>query len=136
MPPRSLRSATLTFGLVTIPVRFYTATSSQSPHSHLIHEQCGSRIKQQLFCPRCGRVVERNELVRGYEVHGHSENDGEYVFFTEEELRALEMATSPALDIIEFAPLDKTMADTGLAAVILCLLFTPSASSTLNCQPA
>jgi DNA end-binding protein Ku len=88
---------------------------------------------------------ERNELVRGYEVHGHSENDGDYVFFTEEELRALETATSPALDITEFVPLDKidptyfestydlgpdkggekayallvkTMADTGLAAVI------------------
>jgi DNA end-binding protein Ku len=107
MPPRSLRTATLSFGLVTIPVRFYTATSSQSPHFHLIHEQCGSRIKQQLFCPTCGRVVERNELVRGYEVHGHSENDGDYVFFTEEELRALETATSPALDITEFVPLDK-----------------------------
>ena len=63
MPPRSLRTATLSFGLVTIPVRFYTATSSQSPHFHRIHEQCGSRIKQQLFCPTCGLVVERNELL-------------------------------------------------------------------------
>ena len=63
VPPRSLRTATLSFGLVTVPVRFYTATSSQSPHFHLIHEQCGSRIKQQLFCPTCGRVVERNELL-------------------------------------------------------------------------
>ena len=63
MPPRSLRTAALSFGLVTIPVRFYTAPSSQSPHFHLIHEQCGSRIKQQLFCPTCGRVVEPNELL-------------------------------------------------------------------------
>jgi DNA end-binding protein Ku len=144
MPPRSLRSA-LSFGLVTIPVRFYTATSSQSPHFHLIHEQCGSRIKQQLFCPTCGRVVERNELVRGYEVQGHSEHNGQYVLFTDEELRALETHASPALDITEFVPLDKidptffestydlgpdkggekayallvkTMADTELAAVI------------------
>ena len=107
MPPPSLRSATLSFGLVTIPVRFYTATSSQSPHFHLIHEQCGSRIKQQLFCPTCGRVVERKELVRGYEVQGHSEHADQYVLFTDEELRALEMAASPALDITEFVPLDK-----------------------------
>jgi DNA end-binding protein Ku len=145
MPPRSLRTATLSFGLVTIPVRFYTATSSQSPHFHLIHEQCGSRIKQQLFCPTCGRVVERKELVRGYEVQGHSERDREYVLFTEEELKALETATSSALDIREFVPIEKidptyfestyylgadkdgekayrllveTMAATGLAAII------------------
>ena len=100
MPPRSLRTAALSFGLVTIPVRFYTAPSSQSPHFHLIHEQCGSRIKQQLFCPTCGRVVERNELVRGYEVQGHSELDGQYVLFTDEELRALETAASPALEAL------------------------------------
>jgi DNA end-binding protein Ku len=145
MPPRSLRSATLSFGLVTIPVRFYTATSSQSPHFHLIHEPCGSRIKQQLYCPTCSRVVERAELVRGYEVQGHREGTGEYVLFTEEELKALETAASSALDITEFVPIERidptyfessyylgvdtggekayrllveTMADTGLAAVI------------------
>jgi DNA end-binding protein Ku len=149
MPPRSLRTATLTFGLVNIPVRFYTATSSQSPHFHLVHESCGSRIKQQLFCPKCERVVERGELVRGYELHHESAHesaqDGQYVLFTEEELRALETAASPALDITEFVSLQKidptyfestyylgpdkggekaysllveTMADTGLAAVI------------------
>src|SRR6185503_16836668 len=145
MPPRSLRTATLSFGLVTIPVRFYTATSSQSPHFHLIHAECGSRIKQQLYCPTHQRVVERSELVRGYEVQGHSEHSGQYVLFTDEELRALETAASPALDITEFVPLDKidptyfestyylgpdkggekayrllveTMADTGLAAIV------------------
>ena len=145
MPPRSLRTATLTFGLVNIPVRFFTATSSQSPHFHMVHESCGSRIKQQLFCPKCERVVERAELVRGYELHHESAQDGQFVLFTEEELRALETAASPALDITEFVPLQKidptyfestyylgsdksgekayrllveTMADTGLAAVI------------------
>jgi DNA end-binding protein Ku len=145
MPPRSLRTATLTFGLVNIPVRFFTATSSQSPHFHLVHESCGSRIKQQLFCPRCERVVERAELVRGYALQQDSAEDGQFVLFTEEELRALETAASPALDITEFVPLKKidptyfestyylgpdkagekayrllveTMADTGLAAVI------------------
>jgi DNA end-binding protein Ku len=145
MPPRSLRTATLSFGLVTIPVRFYTATSSQSPHFHLVHEPCGSRIKQQLFCPTCARVVERAELVRGYEMQGHGEHNGQYVLFSDEELRALETVASPALDISQFVPLDKidptffestyylgpdkagekayrllveTMADTGLAAIV------------------
>jgi len=145
MPPRSLRTATLTFGLVNIPVRFFTATSSQSPHFHLVHESCGSRIKQQLFCPKCDRVVERAELVRGYALQQESAEDGQFVLFTEEELRALETAASPALDITEFVPLKRidptyfestyylgpdkagekayrllveTMGDTGLAAVI------------------
>src|SRR5262249_42019002 len=105
MPPRPLRSATLSFGLVPIPVRFYTATSSQSPHFHLVHEQCGSRIRQQLFCPACDRVVERRELVRGYELSGDSEHGGQHVLFTDDELRALETAASPSLDITEFVPL-------------------------------
>jgi DNA end-binding protein Ku len=107
MPPRPLRSATLSFGLVTIPVRFYTATSSQSPHFHLVHGPCGSRIKQQLFCPACDRVVERKELVRGYELGGDGERGGQQVLFSEEELRALETGASPSLDITEFVPLDK-----------------------------
>jgi DNA end-binding protein Ku len=107
MPPRSLRTATLSFGLVTIPVRFYTATSSQSPHFHLIHEECGSRIKQQLFCPACDRVVERKELVRGYEVQGHSEHTSEYALFTEEELKALETAATAARDITDVCPIER-----------------------------
>jgi DNA end-binding protein Ku len=106
MAPRALRAATLTFGLVTIPVRFYTATSSRSPHFHLVHEVCGSRIKQQLYCPTCKRVVERSELVRGYELRGHRERGGQHVRFTEKELEALESEASPALDITEFVPLD------------------------------
>jgi DNA end-binding protein Ku len=107
MPPRSIRSAVLSFGLVTIPVRFYTATSSHSPHFHMVHEVCGSRIKQQLYCPVCERVVERSELVKGYEIEGHSERGGEYVTFTAEELEALESTASQTLDIGEFVPLDK-----------------------------
>ncbi len=90
-----------------------------------------------VVCPACGRVVERNELVRGYEVQGHSEHNGQYVLFTDEDLRALETAASPALHKIDptyfestyylgpekagekaYRLLVETMADTGLAAII------------------
>jgi DNA end-binding protein Ku len=100
MPARSVGSGTVSFGLVSIPVRFYVATHSEAPSFHLLHQECGSRIKQQIYCPRDERVVERSELVRGYEV-----TKDEYVRFTDEELRALEVAASASIDIHEFVPL-------------------------------
>ena len=100
MPARSVGSGTVSFGLVSIPVRFYTATHSEAPSFNLLHQACGSRIRQQIFCPRDERTVERSELVRGYEVA-----KDQYVTFTDEELRALEAAASPSIDIQEFVPL-------------------------------
>ncbi len=75
--PRKLQSAAISFGLVTIPADLYTATSSESISFNQIHGECGSRIKQQLFCPVCNRVVERSELVKGYEI-----SKGQYVQLT------------------------------------------------------
>ncbi|HXJ32487.1 MAG TPA: Ku protein [Candidatus Eisenbacteria bacterium] len=101
MPARSVGSGTVSFGLVSIPVRFYVATHSESPSFNMLHQACGSRIKQQVYCPRDERVVERSELIRGYEVA-----KDQYVTFTDEELRALEAAASPSIDIEEFVPLE------------------------------
>jgi len=100
MPARAIGSATVSFGLVSIPVRLYVATHSEQPSFNLIHNVCKSRIKQQTWCPRCERVVERSELVKGREVA-----KDQYVLFTDEELKALEAAASQALDIQEFVPL-------------------------------
>src|SRR5262245_56418847 len=100
MAARSIGSATVSFGLVSIPVRLYVATHSEQPSFNMIHEVCKSRIKQQTWCPRCERVVERSELVRGREVA-----KDQYVLFTEEELKGLEAAASQAIDIQEFVPL-------------------------------
>jgi len=100
MPARSIGSATVSFGLVSIPVRMYVATHSEQPSFNLIHGVCKSRIKQQTWCPRCERVVERSELVKGREVA-----KDQYVLFTDEELKALEAAASQAIDIQEFVPL-------------------------------
>src|SRR5262249_27378649 len=98
--PRALRSAIISFGLVTIPVELRAATKSLAPAFHLVHEVCGSRVHQQLYCPVCRRVVERGELVRGFDV-----GKEQYVTFTPEELARLEGEASRTIDITEFVPL-------------------------------
>src|SRR2546422_4989031 len=67
MPAHATGSGTISFGLVSIPVKLYTAAASQSVSFNLLHAKCGSRIKLQNFCPVCNEVVDRAALVRGYE---------------------------------------------------------------------
>jgi DNA end-binding protein Ku len=100
MPPHAIGSGTVSFGLVSIPVRLYTAASSASVAFNLLHAKCGSRIRQQTFCPVCKEVVDRTALVKGYEVQ-----KDEYVRFTDEELKALEGEASKVIEIAEFVPL-------------------------------
>ena len=102
MPPHSIGSGNVSFGLVSIPVKMFTAASSESVSFNQIHPKCGGRIKQQLLCPTCNEVVERNTLVKGYEFA-----KDQYVQFTEAELKALEGETSRMIDITEFVPLDQ-----------------------------
>ncbi|HEX9747789.1 MAG TPA: Ku protein [Methylomirabilota bacterium] len=100
MAPHSLGSGTISFGLVSIPVKLYTAASSGGVSFNLLHAKCGSRIKQQTFCPVCNEVVERSALVKGYEFQ-----KDQYVRFTDEELKSLEGEASKVIDIAEFVPL-------------------------------
>jgi DNA end-binding protein Ku len=100
MPPHSLGSGTISFGLVSIPVRLYTAASPAGVSFNQLHGVCGSRIKQQTFCPTCNKTVERSELVRGYEFA-----KDQYVQIKDDELKALEGESSKIIDIAEFVPL-------------------------------
>ena len=100
MPPHSLGSGTISFGLVSIPVRLYTAASSANVSFNQLHSVCGSRIRQQTFCPKCNKTVERAELVRGYEFA-----KDQYVQVKDDELKALEGEGSKIIDIAEFVPL-------------------------------
>jgi DNA end-binding protein Ku len=102
MAARSIGSGTLSFGLVSIPVKMYTAASPAGVSFNQLHAKCGNRIRQQLLCPACNEVVERSALVRGYEFA-----KDQYVRFTEEELKKLEGEASQAIDIAEFVPLDQ-----------------------------
>ncbi len=100
MAARAIGSGTISFGLVSIPIRLYVATSSESLSFNMLHEPCRSRIKQQLFCPTCERVVERSEIVKGYQFA-----KDQYVLFADDELKALEAAANRSIDIQEFVPL-------------------------------
>jgi DNA end-binding protein Ku len=102
MPARSFASVTISFGLVAIPVDVYSAEIASSRLSfNMLHAKDGARIKQQYVCALDGEVVDRSEIVKGYEY----EKD-QYVMFKPEEIKALEEAGSKAVNITEFVPLD------------------------------
>lgn len=101
MSARSIGSGTISFGLVSIPIKLYTAASAKSVSFNLLHGKCGGRMKQQYHCPTCNEIVERKDMVKGFEVSRDT-----YVRFTDEELKGLEAERTDALDLIEFAPLD------------------------------
>jgi DNA end-binding protein Ku len=99
---RSIASLTISFGLVAIPVKLYSATvSSERISFNLLREKDGSRVKQQYIAVADGKLVERSEMVKGYEFA-----KDQYVMFTSEELKALEDATTHAIDIGQFVPLE------------------------------
>ncbi len=99
MAARSLQSVTITFGLVTIPVRMYPATNPRAGISFTMLDPKGGRVKQQYVSADSGEVVPRGEMIKGYEF----EKD-HFVTFTKEELKALEEASSGAIEITEFVP--------------------------------
>lgn len=102
MAARSIASLNISFGLVSIPVKLYTATESSHAISfNLLHKTCGSRLKQQLLCAREEIPVPREDIVKGYEF-----SKDQYVMFEPEELKALEEAGTHAADITEFVPIE------------------------------
>ena len=96
---RSIASLTLSFGLVNIPVRLYSAAESGSDIRFNMLAKDGSRLKQQYVSEKSQKVVPRSEMVKGYEV----ERD-HFVLFSPEELKALEEASSHVVDIVAFIP--------------------------------
>jgi DNA end-binding protein Ku len=98
--PRAIASAQIAFGLVSIPVKLFSATEASEKISfNMLHRDCGNRIQQQLFCPKDERTISRDEVVKGYEF-----SKGQYVLFTEEELKSLEERATQSIDITEFLP--------------------------------
>lgn len=85
---------------MTIPVGIYSAIDEQDIHFNQLHAPCGSRIKQQRFCPVCNRDVTYDELVKGYEIAKE-----QYVRISQDELDQLEASESDAMQILEFVPL-------------------------------
>jgi DNA end-binding protein Ku len=99
---RSIASLTISFGLVAIPVKLYSATQSSERISfNLLRAKDGSRVKQQYVAVADGQLVERAEMVKGYEFA-----KDQYVMFSPEELKALEDTTTHSIDIGQFVPLE------------------------------
>ena len=93
----SVWTGTITFGLVSIPVKLYTATTSHNLSFNLLHNECRGRINLQNYCPQCERVVQRSELVKGYQY----EKD-QYVIVSEEDLDAIKPESSSSMEITQF----------------------------------
>jgi DNA end-binding protein Ku len=90
----------LTFGLISVPIRLFAAARREHVSFHQVHKVCGTRIKQQLFCPHCERVVERSEIVKGYE-----ESKDAFVEVDPEELKKIAPESERNMDIVQFVRL-------------------------------
>jgi DNA end-binding protein Ku len=103
MSARSIGSAYVSFGLVTIPVKLYSAAqASESISFRMLHKKDGTPLRQQYICPKDGEVVERDDIVKGYEYA-----KDQYVLFSAEELKAIEEEATRTVAITEFVPQDK-----------------------------
>src|SRR4029079_273524 len=97
MPPRSIANATISFGLVSVPVNLYSSAESKTSVSfNMLHKKCGGRLKQQYICPKDNNeVVDRAETVKGYEFA-----KDQYVVFSTEEIKAVEEKATNMIDVI------------------------------------
>src|SRR5437763_16840537 len=102
MPARTIGTATISFGLVSVPVNLFSSSESKASVSfNMLHKKCGGRLKQQYICPKDNNeVVERVETVKGSEFT----KDQDVVFSTEE-LKAIEGKSTALIDVVEFVPL-------------------------------
>ena len=101
MAARAISSGTISFGLVSVPIKLYTGTQSKSLSFHLLHGKDKSRLKQQYVCSTCGEQVERDDMVRGYEYA-----KDQYAILSPEEIKALEQTSDQSIEIEEFIPID------------------------------
>src|SRR5262252_5326946 len=102
MAARSIASLTVSFGLVSIPVKLFSATEASKTISfNMLHKSCGSRLKQQYICVKEEVIVPREDIVKGYEFA-----KDQYVTFTPEELKAMEEVGTHMAEITEFVPLE------------------------------
>src|SRR5262249_60571221 len=101
MSARPIASGTISFGLVSIPVKLYAASDASSGVSfNMLHAKDGARLKQQYICTKDGEVVPRDQTIKGFEF-----TKDRYVTFTPEELKALEDQSTQAIEVVEFVPI-------------------------------
>jgi DNA end-binding protein Ku len=101
MAARAIASGVISFGLVSIPVKLYTAASSEQVRFNMLDSRHGVRVKQQYISPADGKVMEKNDIIKGYEYARD-----QFVTFTDEELKTLEADRSNHMEIVEFVPIE------------------------------
>ena len=99
MAPRSLWNGSIAFGLVTVPVKVYTATDSKSVHFREVHAKDGGKIEHRRICPKEGKAVDSDEIVRGYQVSARK-----WVELTDEEVAAAAGTQARLIDVDHFVP--------------------------------
>jgi DNA end-binding protein Ku len=97
--PRSIWNGTITFGLVTVPIKVYSATESKTVHFHEVHAKDGSRIEHRRICPNEGKAVDYKDIVKGFEVSA-----GKWVELTDDEIAAAAGSQTRRLEIDHFVP--------------------------------
>jgi len=103
MSARPIASGTISFGLVSIPVKLYAASDASAGISfNMLHAKDSARLKQQYICTKDGEIVPRDQMVKGYEF-----SKDRYVTFTPEELKALEEQSTQSIEVVEFVPIAK-----------------------------
>ena len=102
MAASAISSGTISFGLVSIPIKVFTATSGKDVHFSMLHAKDKSRLKQQYVCATCGEIVERTNTVKGYEYARD-----QYVVVTDEEIAGLQQKTDQTIEISEFVPISQ-----------------------------
>jgi DNA end-binding protein Ku len=100
--PQSVWKGFISFGLISVPIRLYAAARYSHIAFHEIHRECGTRVRQQLYCPYDTRVVRRDEIAMGYEVA-----EDKYVLVDPAELKKLQPASSTVMEILQFVKLDE-----------------------------
>jgi len=95
--PSAVWKGSITFGLLTIPIRMFTAARSARVQLHQIHKKCHTRLRQPLYCPECHRIVDRSEVVKGYEYA-----EGKYVVIDDEEIKKITPKSSRNMEILAF----------------------------------
>src|SRR5689334_21818868 len=99
---RSIWKGAISFGLVTIPVKLYSATEQRDVAFHQVHREDGGRIRFRRVCTKCGEEVAYSDIAKGYELA-----NGDMVVLTDEDFEDLPLTSSRRIDVLLFAPMDQ-----------------------------
>jgi len=99
MAPRSIWNGTVTFGLVNVPIKLYSATESKTVHFHEVHVRDGAQIENRRYCSREDKEVDYDDVVKGYEV-----SEGTYVVLEKDEIKAAAGDRGKVVHLSEFVP--------------------------------